>query len=142
MAMCWPSSSLTQIKWNKHNTKLKKSSESLLLFCSFRIYQDESAVEKKKPIVALQITAGHSSVANNGRSSANRPSFENIGRQKKLGNYKSDRPLFTHKKRILKLLNLKDLFFSNFVIQLYLNFFQNSDNQGTCIRHIRVWMLN
>ena len=30
---------------------------------------------------------------------------------KKLGNYKNDRPLFAHKKRILKLPKLRDLFF-------------------------------
>ena len=28
-------------------------------------------------------------------------------------------------------------FFSNFIIQLHLKFFQNSDTQGKCIRHIR-----
>ena len=65
----------------------------------------------------LQITVGHRKL---------RRSFENIGWQKKLGHYKNDRPLFTHKKRILKLPNLKDLFFPNFIIQLHLSFFQNS----------------
>ena len=47
---------------------------------------------------------------------------------------------FSHtKKRILKLPKLKDLFFcSNFIIQIHLNVFQNSNTQGTCIRHIRI----
>ena len=50
---------------------------------------------------------------------------------------------FSHtKKGVLKLPNLKHLFFLIFVIQLHLNFFKNSDTQGTCILHICVWMLN
>ena len=56
-------------------------------------------------------------------------SFGNIGWYKKLGNYKNDQSLFTHKKGILKLPNLKDLFFPNFIIQLHLSFFQNSDTR-------------
>ena len=80
----------------------------------------------------------YSSVVNNGRSSAIADRLRTLVGKKKLGNYKNDRPLFTHKKKILKLSNLKDLFFSNFIIQLHLNFFQNSDTQGMCIHHIRV----
>ena len=49
----------------------------------------------------------------------------------------------THKKKgFWNCQSWKIFFSSNFIIQLHLNFFQNSDTQGTCFRHICVWMLN
>ena len=79
------------------------------------------------------------SVANNGRSSAIVNRLRTLVGKKKLEIAKmTDHFSHTQKKRILKLPSLKDLFFSNFTIQLHLNFFQNSDTQGTCIGHIRV----
>ena len=47
-------------------------------------------------------------------------SLENIGQQKKLGNYKNYK-LFTHKKRYFKTAKPERSFSSNFIIQLHLN---------------------
>ena len=84
------------------------------------------------------------SVANNGRSSAIANRLRTLVGKKtwKLQKWPTTfhTHTHTHTQRILKLPNLKDLFFfHSFFIQLQLNFFQNSDTQGTCIRHIRVW---
>ena len=46
---------------------------------------------------------------------------------------------FSHtQKKDFKTVKPERSFFSNFIIQLHLNFFKNSDTKGTCICHIHV----
>ena len=94
----------------------------------------------KKAVINI---GGVSSVANNGCLSAIAERLRTSANKKNLEITKiTDHFSHTHKKRILKLSNLKDLFFPNIFIQLHLNFFQNLNTQETCICHICVWMLN
>ena len=123
--------------WNKSPSWFLKTWELLLFYSgNFRIFKNalEQSISNHPPIhAALQIMVGHWQLP---------IIWEHWLAKKTWKLQKWPTTFHTHKKRILKLPNLKDLFFSNFIIQFHLNFFQNSDIEGTCIRHIRVWMMN
>ena len=78
------------------------------------------------------------SVANNGQSSAIADRLRTLVGKKKLEITKMTDHFSHTQKKDFKTAKPERFFFSNFIIQLHLNFFQNSDTQETCIRHICV----